>query len=78
MVQFVKAFFQTEVMTRDKEEPLLGLDVTGVSAGDKCKDDISAVEVLHYMKIYTKKHKNVLGDRHSAFKGVEGIQRLEE
>ena len=54
MVQFVKAFFQTEVMTRDKEEPLLGLDVTGVSAGDKCKSNIAAVEVLLFMKIHTK------------------------
>ena len=51
MVQCVKAFFQIEVMTRDKEEPFLGQDVTGVSARDKCKDDIAAVKVLPYMKI---------------------------
>ena len=38
-------------MTRDKEEPFLGQDVTGVSARDKCKDDIAAVKVLPYMKI---------------------------
>ena len=48
-----KLFFQIEVMTRqrDKEEPFLGQDVTGVSARDKCKDDIAAVKVLPYMKI---------------------------
>ena len=51
---FVKAFFQIEVMTRDKEEPFLGQDVTGVSVGDKCKSDIAAVEVLLFMKIHTK------------------------